>query len=355
VPQKSYKAEDAAHGYELAVDAHPDDYGWNDWIVYGKYLRRVHEGRRFVYAPMPGEWISEEEKPLGEEQFFERWHYRPLSRPYSSLFLEFARWPEEYGMDIDPPESDKNMAAALEWAHHYGVLGLDPPDFTVWGDSPGAIRTFLGRPGPDRLQHGSNRNEARGGPEETVERFADEAWVANMTLRLYEAATNPDGPDVDTIISFMSDQRDRWDEQMNLPSIRELHGKTAKTAREWALSVVEEIVEQQVRGRCWPIPVQDGNSHSEGWAFDSLLGAMWLQMLWLMRGDRRCEWCGKVLDMDPEQELQTAIENAGSGGRRKSRSDRRFCPDTTCRQSWNYHRGAGKSSAAERRRQRGKS
>jgi hypothetical protein len=93
----------------------------------------------------------------------------------------------------------------------------------------------------------------------------------------------------------------------------------------------------KVRGRCWTIAVRDSTSHGEGWAFDSLLGAMWLQMQWLMRGNRRCEWHGKLLDLDPEQveQLETATQDAAGSGRRKPRSDRRFCPDTTCRQEWN--------------------
>ena len=185
---------------------------------------------------------------------------------------------------------------------------------------------------------GRSRNDARGGPKETVERFVDEVWIANMTLRLYEAASNPEGPDVDAIVGFMPDQ---------------LHGGSPEAARSWARSLVEEIVERQVRGRCWPIPVQDGSSHGEGWAFDSLLGTMWLQMQWLMRGARRCEWCGKLLDMDAKQAEQSKAGTADAHvGRRKSPSHKRFCSDTTCRQKWNYRYGTGKSSKVAKKRER---
>ena len=135
-------------------------------------------------------------------------------------------------------------------------------------------------------------------------------------------------------------------------SAQELHGKTPAKARSWALGVVEEIVEQQVRARCWEKSVRDGRSPRKGWAFDSLLGAMWLQMQWLMRSQpQRCEWCGALLDMGPEQvqELETATEDTRVGRRRKPRSDRRFCPDTTCRQKWNYHNGTGASSKKAKR------
>jgi hypothetical protein len=43
----------------------------------------------------------------------------------------------------------------------------------------------------------------RGGPGETVERFAAEAWRANMVPRLYDAATGPEGPD--TLVTFIPD------------------------------------------------------------------------------------------------------------------------------------------------------
>ena len=88
---------------------------------------------------------------------------------------------------------------------------------------------------------------------------------------------------------------------MGFPSVRELHGRTSETARSWALDVVEEIAERQVRGRRWEVRVRNGSSHGKGWAFDSLLGAMWLQMQRLMRRQtRRCEWCSALLEIDLE-------------------------------------------------------
>jgi hypothetical protein len=332
----SYKHNDAAHALEQAVDAPPDSYWWNHWYAYPEYLIKEREVHRSLYAPISAEQVSR------------RRRYRPLERSGSSLFLEFARWPEEYGMDRKPLDSDKNEDAALEWARTFGVLGVDPPDISVQGESSGAIRFCLEGPAPDGFQSRGSRSEATGGPLETVERFAGEAWEANMALRLYEAASNPGGPDVDNIVGFMPDDGEEW---MNYRGVRELHGKMQETARSWALTVVEEIVERKIRGRCWPIPVRDGSSHKQGWAFDSLLGAMWLQMLWLMLGQpRRCEWCGKLLDVGPEQEQD--LQTAGiDGGQRKPRSDRRFCNDSH-KAKWNYHRGTGKSSKAARKKQR---
>jgi hypothetical protein len=69
-----------------------------------------------------------------------------------------------------------------------------------------------------------------------------------------------------------------------------------------------------------------------GWNFESLLGAMYLQMYWLMASGSeiaRCEYCGLLLSLarpNPEG--------------RKRRSDRRFCGDA-CRQA--HHRAKKKS------------
>src|SRR5215210_2681337 len=219
----SYKHEDARHGYEQAVDAHPEDYAWSEWHIYSAYKIGEHEGRRYIYAPIAD----------SERQLRGRTRYQPLSRPTAALFLEFARWPETEGMDIEPLGSARNEAATREWAEINGVLGLDSTQpFTVFDEASGAIEHSLGvhaiRP--------RHRNGGIGGLEETVEAFAREAWVANMALRLFEAATNPEGPDVDTIVGYMPDQQDGFGE--DLPSVRQLHGVSRKHARSWALQVV---------------------------------------------------------------------------------------------------------------------
>jgi hypothetical protein len=346
-----YESKDADHGYEISVDARPEDYLWNEWSVHPKYEIGEHEGYKFVYASMPE----------SVEQLRKKMRYRPLSRPTAALFLEFARWPEEEAMDLKSLGSKRNEAAALAWAEINGVLGLDSsPSFEVLGEASDAIQHSLRILGAVRPR---TRNQGYGGPQETVEAFAREAWIANMALRLYEAATNPEGPDTETLVNFMPT------EEADLPGLpgvnrRSLHGKRPERARSWALEVVEEIVEDRVRGHVWPIPVRDLGGHlhgyvghKQGWAFESLLGAMWLQMMWLMIGRvRRCEWCGRMLDVEPEQEQGLKAARIAYG-RRKPRNDRRFCPSlggvkNKCKADWNYHRGPGESNKEARRRAR---
>ena len=349
----SHENDDTVYGYEKTVEAQPDNFEWSQWVFYPDYDIRRDEGCWYICASGPEKWGRKKPRI-----------YKSLSRSGDSLFLDFARWPGEFGMDRNPLESDKNADAAYAWACTFGVLGVHPSDVTAWDDTLEVIGEFLDRPGPGGLRGMGSLNDARGGPGETVEKFALEAWNANRTLRLYEAATKPDDPDVDTIVGFMPDRRDGFSQELDLPTTREIHSKTPEAACNWALSFVEKRVMAEIRGRCWPIPVRrDDNSHVQGWAFDSLLGAMWLQMLWLMLGEpRRCWWCGRLLDVDPEQveQLGTGPGDAASSGRRKPPSHKHFCSDTNgrCRANWNYKYGTGASSKNAKRekyRQRGKS
>lgn len=360
MPEFQHKDEEFAHGHEISVDAHPNDYAWSEWTVYPSYSYEVgeYEGRRFlyVYEDEAGKWFTDRRKPS----------YKPLSRQYAALFLEFARWPEEHSMDMKPLASSKNEAAAVAWAESYGLLGLTPPGFEVWSGANDVIKHHLGMRGTIRRR---TRNDAKGGLEDSVEAFAREAWIANTALRLYEAATKPEGPDMEVLEIFMPDRSG-----MDMPSIRDLYSRKPKSAQDWSLRIVSEIVEGKMRGRVWPIPVRDGVSagHSRGWAFDSLLGAMWLQMSWLMSGKaKRCEWCGELLNIDLEWAMSLpkarqsgeATRSAGHLAKeaedmkyqrpRKPRSDRRFCKNNgRCKAAWNYHYGPGASSKSARKEKR---
>lgn len=345
------------HGYELSVDAHPDDYGWNEWTVYPKYKVGELDGSRFLYAFQGG----------GAEWFTGRRCYKPLSRQYAALFLEFARWPKEHDMDKKPLGSPRNEEAASEWAHLYGVLGFSRPEFTVFSGANEVLRHSVGIRGAIRPR---TRNGGLGDREDSVEAFAREAWTASVALRLYEAATKPERPDMEALRDYMPDRESDFP---SLSSIKGIYGDSPNGARDWALRVVEDIVEDKLRGRVWPIPVRDGvgNGHGQGWAFDSLLGAMWLQMLWLMSGNaKRCDWCGNLLNIDLEWAMglpkntqpfrpkasaaqiakDTEDFKRANPPPRRPRSDRRFCKnDGRCKAAWNYHYGTGKSNKTARK------
>jgi hypothetical protein len=60
--------------------------------------------------------------------------------------------------------------------------------------------------------------------------------------------------------------------------------------------MVEDAVNRKIRNHCYPIIQGEPGSYEQSWGFNSLLGAMWLQMLVIMRADRKCRWCNKALD-----------------------------------------------------------
>lgn len=219
--------------------------------------------------------------------------YRPLEEA-PDLFLKLAA----------VYEAPSFTEAALTFSHKYGVLGGN-----------------------------SNR---QGGTENktSLSSWWEEAQRAWVILKLYEAALNWDGEaakrlhaEYDNIVL----------EEMS-PNLRgdEIHpGKSWQIAQE-ALIDSTLMVQETVQLLCRPAIASWGGSDplrvEAGWQFDNLLGAMYLQMFWLMiSGDdlTRCEYCGRTI----------ALARTHPQGR-KRRRDKRFCDDA-CRQA--HHRSTKKA------------
>ena len=161
--------------------------------------------------------------------------YAPLQET-PDLFLEFARLRRH-------KDKTRDEAAEImpDRAKSYGVLGI------IFGD--------------DR--------------RESLNRFFLSVRRAARCLELYEAATvetggSPD-PDIETL------------DKLRVP------GTTAKEKREAALEEVEVIVGYHLEAECYPRPYRRVNRQigltlrfEQGWGFRSLLGAMYLQMMWLI-------------------------------------------------------------------------
>jgi hypothetical protein len=96
-----------------------------------------------------------------------------------------------------------------------------------------------------------------------------------------------------------------------------------------------DVVQGTVHDFCYPIlhfGIEDKDEHPsdivDTWGFDNLLGAMYLQMFWLLgsgANTTRCDWCGRLITLGKP-----------SPGVKKRPSHKRFC-DRYCRQKWNYH------------------
>src|SRR5215211_113571 len=305
------------------------------WEVWAKYdIRQRKDGHRYVLRVEPDESelpprvdLAEALEKTGgvvapgspEEELMERamerqqlrkegWVYWPLvEKP--GLFLEFARLADDGRLDNaatrDELDTDKNAVAAWDWAWEHGTLGLT-------------------RVGPDEFD--CRGASTLGGEVDTVAAFAHEAWVANGCLRLFEAATAEE-LDVDLIASYLTPRG----------KARFAHSPPA-TIRAFALDIVATETQHRIAGDVYPALYGKVDKLTAGWSFTSLLGAMWLQMFWLLtatEAPQRCNYCDKIIAYEqPEQPLQGVKRNDRSAGYR-TRRDKGYC-DKTCRDRHYY-------------------
>jgi hypothetical protein len=298
----------------------------SEWPVYTHYEFILDEaGKKYLWAPQ----TTSNQVPKKQ--------LRPLSRVSADLFLRFAHWAEDLDMD-KKLDTERNASAAEMWASDYGVLGLNPPDMAIggWVNSRRVTADYLemrGGGGGARAR----RNTARGGrPKESVENFAFEAWEAHVVWRLYESVRGKEIVDMRSAVEFMSTFDEGGALHMGSSMVeRDIYSQDPELARRWTLAVVEDAVNRKIENHCYPITQGTIRSYKQGWGFRSLLGAMWLQMMFVMVEDRRCWQCGKPLDPGMP-------------------SHARFCKNNNgrCRAKWNYHHGKGKSSKEKRRRSR---
>jgi hypothetical protein len=295
--------------------------GWEVWPKYVSRQRR--DGERYLLATEPDDMpprvdLADGRISLGSpeetlmKQAIERskarnevWSYAPLVH-VPDLFLKLARLADEEGLDRGAAgelDTDKNAAIALSWAHDYGVLGLTSVE-----------------------DDGLRGTSTKGGEADTVEAFAREAWTANDCLRLYEAAT-AEVMDADLIASYM-------------PSHPRAFAATPASTRAWALDAVASETQLKVAGNAYPALYGEVGNFIQGWDFMNLLGAIWLQMFWLLTASetpRRCRnWeCDRIILYEqPEQPMRLMPKNDRSGGYR-TRVDKDFC-SKKCSNRYNY-------------------
>ena len=220
---------------------------------------------------------------------------------------------------------------------------------------------YLRMPWGDDVASG-RRNTAHGGrPRESVENFAFAAWEAHVVWRLYKSVRSHQIVDGPSAVRFMTmfdhgeppitgswEEQDIYSQDTNLKTQwalailegteswveREFYSQDAELTRQWALTIVEDAVNRKLEDYCYPIVRGAPGSYEQGWGFKSLLGALWVQMMLLMRADRQCWWCGKPLDPGMPRHA-------------------RFCKNNgRCRANWNYNNGNGKSSKSARKKAR---
>lgn len=83
-----------------------------------------------------------------------------------------------------------------------------------------------------------------------------------------------------------------------------------------------------------------GPSHLSGGAFESLLGALYLQMAWLLvaKEEVRCKQCDRVINYEqPEIPWEQLLAQKGKRKPYKTRSDKEFC-SKSCADKWYYEK-----------------
>jgi hypothetical protein len=231
---------------------------------------------------------------------FEQWEISWPLEETPDLFLRFARLYEEANFE----------QAAFAFTYEYGL-----PDGTVIS-SP-----FTGseRPFPDRMD---------------LSRLFDESRRAWIVLALYEAYLNHDVQQAEALISdnrrdsmfgfyFRHNEVDQAARNRFPPELM----LAIKVAVSVAKSVSDKLCTAQLDFSFDDAVELDPSCIRTCWGFDNLIGAMYLQMYWLMTSGgslARCENCGRMI----------ALFRTDPKGR-KRRRDRRFCDDA-CRQA--HHR-----------------
>jgi hypothetical protein len=194
------------------------------------------------------------------------------------LFFKFARLADDDGLSpasrLEDLDTEKNAQAAYDWVDEWGVLGLTPEE-----------------------SEGRVYYSTLGGQGDTVVRFAEEAWAANAVLRLYEAATREEGgPDIEAMLEIM-----KYGEVS--PRGQRYITQTPERARGWALETAAQWTQKRVARYCYPALYHRHNHFVQGSGFSNLLGALWLEMFWVLLSDetRRCEnpECNRIVPFEP--------------------------------------------------------
>jgi hypothetical protein len=287
------------------------------WRVYEDYeVRRAEDGTRFV--EMAGRGTAREAATLEV--------YEPITdTPH--LFLEFARL----------VESKYAGEALLDWVHRYGLLGFSYEG--VWW------------PPGDPLQQSTPKpfHDDKGGTLDNFENIWSIAWEANQSLLLYEAAIGGDERKLEQVLfsgedeEWANSQRRRWETRA------EATGASYRdTLINAALFQLTEYAHGTLISYCYPViscplryshipeddaPPMTPGQLSRGWGARNLLGAMGLQLYWLVTSGgelHHCKYCGRIISHT------SSIPGGALAKDRKTRSDKTFC-DKRCRQNYHYH------------------
>jgi hypothetical protein len=226
------------------------------------------------------------------------WYYSPL-RDAPDLILTFARLYKEKSFE----------RAALAFSHKYGL--------------PNSMVAVVG--GKEKTYPFAE--------EIAVSDFWDEAEKAHRVLALYEAVINRDAETVKQSLlgRYMVDSAFEIDhEALSIAEVLQGPNSILHAGLDYVIDAVQDVVQRTCRQRIRRTAPQnrtrppDLSNIETVWDFDSLYGAMYLEMWWLIVSGNnigRCEFCGSPISL-----------GRSNPDARKRRRDRRFCNDA-CRQA----------------------
>jgi hypothetical protein len=232
--------------------------------------------------------------------------YEPIEE-HKNLFIDFSRLADE-----DRSSRARCNEIALEWTRKYGPLGTSR--------------------GYYRDRHLFKRHQAS--PHEYVDHFFEEVERAAAVLAFYEASLDRDEGAIFPLLRRFPSWPINLFVSYSDSDLTDLYGGNLG----FALYLVTYEVVRMVDAFAYPkLTLQPGPSRpsalTSGYGFHNLLGAMYLQMYWLVAaGEKhiaRCRNCGRLIRLTAR-----APDREGARKGRKPRKDTRFCGNA-CRQR--YH------------------
>lgn len=285
--------------------------------MYEHYKTLEEPGEVFVIAPVFEGFRKKAEKGKLSPPFslfdpmedVKEWR-APLRTP--GLLLDLAELAER---PITPE-------AVVVWAYDYGLLACSREEDTLAG-----VSGF--------------------GRRESVTRFAKAAGEIRACLRIYEALGTEEDWDFNEAYQYTFSLPRDLVAKANLLKGR-LHGEE----RPAFYDVVAMTIQRGLLEHCYPqltTFTRSGKPSGRfgfGCGFHSLLGAVWLQLAWLLSSEEqpvRCKLptCRRVISF----ELGEAAEDPGLKnvhGKHKTRSDREFCNNGRCKQNYHYRKKTGR-------------
>lgn len=305
---------EVAGGINAAVK---DELRSTGWPVYEHYEIREESGEMFVIAPLFEGRRKKDEKntlmrpfnPFDPMEDVKEWR-APLRTP--ELLLDLAEL-------ADRPITPESVVV---WANDYGLLACSREEDTL-----GGVSGF--------------------GRRESVARFVEAAGEIRACLRIYEALAKEEDWDFNEIYQYTFSLPRDLVAKANLLKGR-LHGEE----RSAFYDVVAMTIQRRLLEHCYPqLTTFTRSGKPSGrfgfnYGFHSLLGAVWLQLAWLLSSEEqpvRCKLptCRRVISF----ELGEAAEDPGLKknvhGKHKTRSDREFCKGRACKQKYHYRKKVG--------------